>query len=193
MAMPMTSRMSPGSPARAPLMLAFLKDESASTALEFGLVGLPFLIMLFAIIETTTVYFASSTLENGTLEVARRIRTGQVQANEITETQFKNELCGHIAPLLHCDARLNVDVRTFDDFNDVDFIPAIDADGNLNMAFQFNPGAAGDVVLVRAFYVWDIVTPIMGHSLSNMAGGHRLLAASAAFRNEPFGDQNALN
>lgn len=180
-------------PHRAPgpchgLLRRYLADDRAAVAVEYGIVGLPFLVMLFAIIETTIVYFASTALENGLLEVSRRIRTGQIQADEISAEDFKNQLCAEVTPLIDCDANLYVDVRTFDDFDAVEFLPPIDENGNINMSFQFDPGNAGDVVLVRAFYVWDIVTPVIGAGLSNMAGSHRLLASSAAFRNEPFGD-----
>jgi hypothetical protein len=51
---------------------------------------------------------------------------------------------------------------------------------------NFQPGDAGDVVVVRAFYTWPMLTPTVGTTFSNMAGGKRLLEASIAFRNEPF-------
>jgi hypothetical protein len=53
--------------------------------------------------------------------------------------------------------------------------------------FTYDPGVGGDVVVVRTFYEWDIAAKLPKPiGLSNMANGARLLAATAAFRNEPF-------
>jgi hypothetical protein len=60
---------------------------------------------------------------------------------------------------------------------------------------SYTPGVGGDIVIVRAFYEWDLLAklPIMpvGNNhidtrLSNMPNGDRVLIATAVFRNEPF-------
>jgi hypothetical protein len=89
--------------------------------------------------------------------------------------------------LLQCDARLGIDVRVFDDFDDVNFPAAIDANGNMTGNFQYQTGGPSDIILVRVFYSWPMLTPFFGEAMSNMNGGARLITASAAFRNEPFG------
>ena len=50
----------------------------------------------------------------------------------------------------------------------------------------FNMGGAGDIIVVRAFYAWPVLTPTFGQSLVNMNGNSRLLTAAMAFKNEPF-------
>ncbi len=97
-------------------------------------------------------------------------------------------ICDYAEPLLDCSSGLYVDVRTFDDFGNTNFEDPLSG-GEVSTTFQFNPGVDGDVVLVRAFYVWDVKTPLLGAVLSNMNDNRRLLSASAAFRNEPFGNQ----
>jgi hypothetical protein len=89
--------------------------------------------------------------------------------------------------LLGCDARLGLDVRKYAGFGSVQFPPALDGDGNLSGNQTFDPGQPGDVVVVRAFYTWPMLTPTVGTQFTNMSGGHRLLEATIAFRNEPFG------
>lgn len=165
----------------------FIDDQKGTAAMEFAIVALPFFTLMFAALDFGLMRFATSTLENGISEAARQIRTGQVAANGITAQQFRAMVCENIELLLQCDQRLGVDVRVFDSFADVDFPAAIDANGNLTGAFQFQPGAPGDIVLVRVFYNWPMLTPIFGDAMSNMSGNGRLLSASAAFRNEPFG------
>ena len=88
--------------------------------------------------------------------------------------------------LLGCDGRLGIDVRKFNGFGGVILPAALDENGNLSGNMAFDPGTAGDVVVVRAFYTWPMLTPTVGMQFANMSGGHRLLEASMAFRNEPF-------
>ena len=42
------------------------------------------------------------------------------------------------------------------------------------------------VVLVRAFYTWQVFSPGLDWFLINMAGNYHLLSAASAFRNEPY-------
>lgn len=165
----------------------FRRNKGGMAAVEFAMVILPFFVMLFAILDTALVFFASTTLENGINGAARRIRTGQAQANNMTQQQFRTLVCNEISGLLDCDARLALDVRRFTGWGSVNLPAALDANGNLTGNFIFDPGGPSDVVVVRAFYSWPILTPSMQGSLSNMSGNHRLLTASIAFRNEPFG------
>ncbi|MCP5433020.1 MAG: pilus assembly protein [Alphaproteobacteria bacterium] len=171
---------------RAPRRL--LKDRRGSTAVEFGLVALPFLVMLFAIVESTLVFFNTLTLENGMTQVARLIRTGQVQAQGMSESQFRQVLCDEIKMLMSCNENLIIDVRKFQDFGDANSPSPTDGNGNITIQPQFNPGKDGEIIMVRMYYKYHIQTPVMEKYLSNAAGGVRLLATAAVFRNEPFGE-----
>ena len=122
------------------------------------------------------------------MEAARQVRTGQLQIAGGSQADFETVICDYAEPIIDCASGLYVDVRTFDDFGDTNFEDPLNG-GEVANNFQFNPGVDGDVILVRAFYVWNIKTPIMGAFLANMNDDRRLLSASAAFRNEPFGNQ----
>ncbi len=41
-------------------------------------------------------------------------------------------------------------------------------------------------MLVRAFYTWGVITPLLTPFLVNMSSNNHLIYAAAAFRNEPF-------
>jgi len=41
-------------------------------------------------------------------------------------------------------------------------------------------------VVVRAFYAWPIIVNGLGNNFTNLGNGDLLLAATSAFRNEPF-------
>lgn len=164
----------------------FSGDDEGSTAVEFAMIAGPFFALIFAVVESTMIFFGSVVLENGVLEVSRFIRTGQAQSGDMSASQFHDELCARINMMLDCDA-LTVDVQTFDNFGSVDFLNPIE-DGNFAVNPQFEMGNAGQIVLVRAFYEWDVFTPGVGFIMANMNNGtQRLLQASTAFRNEPFG------
>lgn len=164
----------------------FRKAQSGAAAVEFAIVALPFFFLLYAIIDVSLIFFASTTLENGIVAAARQIRTGQAQANNMTKEQFRGLVCGEISMMLGCDTRLGLDVRKFNGFSNVTFGAALDGNGNLSGNMKFEPGSPGDVIVVRAFYTWPMMTPTVGAQFVNMAGGHRLLEASIAFRNEPY-------
>jgi Flp pilus assembly protein TadG len=48
------------------------RDESGATAIEFGLVALPFFALMFAILETALLFLASQTLETASRTTTRR-------------------------------------------------------------------------------------------------------------------------
>lgn len=159
---------------------------SGSAIVEFALVGPAFMLLLFSILEIGIVFFAQSTLQHASNNLARLIRTGQVQSQSLTQTQVRQLVCNDVAPLIPCDNNLMVDVEAFSNFGGVVFPPPLNDDGQLQDMNNFQPGAACQVVLVRLFYAWNVFTPLLTPFLSNMAGNKHLLYAADAFRNEPF-------
>jgi Flp pilus assembly protein TadG len=163
------------------------RAESGSAALEFALIAPVFFLFLMGIIETGIIFFGNSTLQYAADDVARQVRTGQIQSANLTAAQFRTLVCNDIGPLLACDANLQIDVETFGNFSGASMTPPINANGNLNPALNnFNPGSACQVAVVRLFYTWHVITPLMQPLLGNLPGGNHLLTASGAFRNEPF-------
>ena len=164
----------------------FRRAEDGVGAVEFAIIAIPFFLLLYAVIDTSLVYFATQTLENGVSAAARQIKTGQAQAANMTSAQFRTLVCNQISMLLKCDAHLAIDVERFTSFSNVALPAALDGNGNLTGNFQFNMGGAGDIIVVRAFYAWPMLTPSFGTTMANMSGNSRLLTASFAFKNEPF-------
>lgn len=167
----------------------FRKAQGGAAAIEFGLLAAPFLFLLMAIFETGLMLFTEYVVENGVAKAARMIRTGQVQNEGITAAQFKEEICGNLLTYFDCEERLYVDVQSFTKFSDITTPNSISDDGELTedvtVNSNFEPGDPMDVVVVRAYYDWQLMTPGITY-LANLANGRRLLTASAAFRNEPF-------
>lgn len=162
--------------------------KKGSAAIEFAIVAPVFFLFLMGIIEVGTMYVANSILQKATDDAARYIRTGQAQAVNMTQSQFRTYLCSRITTLLACDSNLQIDVRDYStSYNSASYTSAIGSDGNLDATFnQYNIGTAGDVILVRVFYQWAPMTPLISPLLKNETNGKHMLTATAAFTNEPF-------
>jgi Flp pilus assembly protein TadG len=163
----------------------FRRNRRGSAAVEFALVAPVFFALLFAIIETAIIFFASQVLETITQDSARMIMTGQAQTAAYTQAQFKTYLCGRIPALFNC-ADVYIDVQSYPVFSNVVVADPIDGAKNFVSTMNYLPGGAGDIVVVRVFYQWPLFVTGLGYNIANLSGGKRLLTATAAFRNEPY-------
>jgi Flp pilus assembly protein TadG len=166
----------------------FLRDSSGAMAVEFAMVAAPLLFMLFAIIELALVFMVSSTLENATTEVARTIRTGAVQtAGGGSQTAFRNSICAKIGWMQSsCQTNLSVDVRTYAQFTNQNAPDPVSNKTFNAGSTTYSVGVQGDIVLVRSFYRWKLVSPFLTGGLERLSGGVTLLTAAATFKNEPY-------
>lgn len=164
----------------------FRRDQNGVTAIEFGLVAAPFLGLMMAILETALLFFAAQTLETAVSNAGRLIRTGQAQQQGFDADTFKQQVCSQVMELFDCDAGLFLDVRTYQTFDSVNLTKPVDGNGNLQTDFVYQPGHGSEIVVVRAFYEWPTFSKLLGLNFSNLANGNHLIAATAAFRNEPF-------
>lgn len=170
-------------------MAARLRHDSraGSAAIEFAMIAPVFFVLLMGTIEVGIMFFAQFTLQNAVDDEARQIRTGQVAASSVTQQEFRQAVCDKITPILGCDANLQIDVESYPSFGTANFTSPMTSsntlDPNLN---NFDPGTVCSVVLVRAFYTWNVVTPLLTPFMINMANNEHLITATAAFRNEPY-------
>lgn len=164
---------------------AFFADQQGAAAVEFSLVAVPFIGLLFGIIQTFLVFFAQQLLETAVNASSRLILTGQAQAQSLTQSQFASAVCSNLPILFNCN-NLMIDVEVAGSWTSANAGPptlTFDANGNVTNTWQYSPGNPGDIVVVRVMYQWPVfVAPLM----ANLAGGKRLIMASAAFQNEAF-------
>jgi Flp pilus assembly protein TadG len=170
------------------LLRRFRRNRRGSAALQFALVAPVFFALLFAIIETAIMFFASQLLETYTQETARVILTGQAQNTGYTQasflTYFQNNICSSI--LFNCK-NISVDVESYNSFGSINLASHIDSSNNFDTSgMNYCPGSAGQIVVVRLFYQWPLFVTGLGYNISNLSGNKRLLVATAAFQNEPF-------
>jgi Flp pilus assembly protein TadG len=171
-------------------LLAWAQARRGATAVEFALILLPFLVLMMGILEVAIMFFVASTLEAAVGESARLIRTGQFQADPQAVADpvgvFREEVGRRTFGMINLDDGLYFDVRTFSDFDSVNANSGLQDIISGNPPDTFDPGGAEEIVVVRAYYEWQIMTPLMAPIMANLGGDRRVVAASAAFRNEPF-------
>jgi Flp pilus assembly protein TadG len=163
-----------------------IERRDGTAAVEFALVAAPFLALVFAIMETALVFFAGQALETAVAQSARLVMTGQAQNGGFQASDFQQRVCSYVTGLFNC-ANIQVNVQKFSSFSSVTMLNPLNQNGTFNSSsLNYNPGGPGDIVVVQLFYQWPVYVSLLGLNLSNMAGGNRLLVATAAFRNEPY-------
>jgi Flp pilus assembly protein TadG len=175
-------------PARADRTGSLRRDRRGATAIEFALVALPLMALLIAVLEVTTTFFAQQVLETAAERGARLLMTGTVQKNNMTAADFKNKVCTYLPGFLKC-ARLVIDVDVATDFSLADTTaPAVtlDANGNPTGTRTFRLGSPGEIVIMKAMYVWDVQAGPLGFDLSTLSRGKRLLMTTSVFKAEQY-------
>jgi Flp pilus assembly protein TadG len=172
---------------RAPRWLRrFLRHQDGTSAVEFGLVALPFIALLFAIIETAIVFFAGQALEAAAADTSRLILTGQAQSQNLTASTFKTQVCNRLTALFDCNGGIYVDVKNYTNFSSANTTSPV-VNGTLNTSgMTFSPGGPSSIVVMRLYYQWPIYVSLLNAGISDLNGNKKLLVATAAFRNEPY-------
>jgi len=166
----------------------FAKAREGVAAVEFGLIALPFFLLTIGVAEVSLMGYAQASLNFAVSDTAREIRTGRAQEAGVTELEIHRELCDRTGALffVSCD-NLFLDVQRFASFADIDPNPVPIVNGELQSdLFGYNPGLASDIVVVRAYYRWNVITPLFERFFANANGGERILMSTMMFRNEPF-------
>lgn len=166
------------------------QNREGATAIEFGILALPFFTLIFGIIELAIVLFINSTLNHAVSEAGRQIRVGNFQACSGSSAElFKDLICAEMGGMSNCGERVRVDVKTASSFAGITLPAETDpADSTTPVANgSVDNTSGGDPVVARAIYYYPLALPPALTRLETVKGsGIRKLYASTAFRNEPF-------
>lgn len=195
-----------GAPAKAENCADFVHDRRGFAAVEFGLIALPFLLLIVAILEYSYGNFAQSRLDAVIQQTAREIMTGYVQNQQVggkplSAAQFRADiLCPKLPAIMSCND-LYVDVQDFDaptggaapattpyaNYVKADKsglkAPALD-----NAQNAYCIGGAKKYVVIRAVYPTPILTTaaLFPNYTTYKGRKTRLVTSTATFKNEPF-------
>lgn len=188
-----------------------LRRRDGAAAIEFALVVTPLMFMLFAIIEIGIIFVTNINLNNATLLLARRIRTGGIVAagSSVTSSSglvlsladFKTAICNNLlmVPSATCTTQLQVDIRTQNNFGSTAPSP-FSGKSFSNSALCYYSGQGGSIVEFKAYYLWPVATPILTSALvnattyksgsTNTSGNFYVLQSAEAFKIEPNNSGN---
>ena len=177
-------------PRRLRLVRRFRTADGGATAVEFGLVAVPFLALLFAIIETAMTFWATQVLETALATASRQLYTGtfQKQYTDATaaRTAFKSAVCANVRGVFNCNALVDVDVRKVTSFSSANLAPPI------NSAKQYDISSYGyvkpdrsEIAVVRASMQYPRFVSLPGPGTA-LANGKRLIVATNTFKTEPY-------
>jgi len=167
----------------------FRRNRRGSAVIEFAFIAPLFFLLLFAIIETAMVFFASQVLETGTQDSARLMYTNQAQSTAMTQAQFKSDLCARLSALFSCGG-IYVSVKAYAPGTTIPTSDLADpvASGVFTDPTTYTMPNACDTALVRAYFQWPLYVTKLGYDISNITKSgtkYKLLSATAAFRVEP--------
>jgi Flp pilus assembly protein TadG len=173
--------------AAARVLLRLRVDHTGSAVVAFALLLPAFLFLLMAIFQIGFVFIAGQVLENVTSDLGRFIRTGQAQQLAVSQADFRKRFCDEVAVFMTCtSSNPLIDVRVLPSFAPPPPAPPLNEQGEFTTAPSYQLGKAEEIVLVRVFYQYPVWLPLFGATFSDLPNGKRLLAAAAAFSNEPF-------
>lgn len=169
----------------------FKKDENGATAVEFAIVGGPFFLLVFAIIETSLLFFANQYLETVIDDVARLYRTGQI-ANISTKQDLKQELCRRVVAMFDCN-RIITQVDIAAEFRDLPDPPDPADPTNFNSVGAFAPPESFPpeicpvrILQLTASYEWPVYANYSAPLTTGGLGSNALINVTAVVRTENF-------
>jgi len=170
-------------------LFSWIRRNDGSVAVEFALISIPFIYCTVAIIELSMFFAATNMLEGGVNQSARMIRTGQLQSQSEMppEEAFREELCDNLYVLIRCaNVQIEVVAMPDDSFSSADdYQPAYNDDGDF-VPRDFDAGGAGDVVLIRAYYEYQLMTPMFAQIFSQNDDATIPIMSTVVMQSEPY-------
>lgn len=162
-----------------------IRDREGAAAVQFGLLAIPFLTLIFAILEVAFMFFIDSSLDAALQMTARQVRTGKASTENWSLATFKSKVCEKMTLAFDCENKLLVRTTAMADFSSVSYVSAVKG-GKMSVDESFATGESGDYMLIQAFLPFNSVLAFAGVDAHTMDDGSYALAAAALFRNEPF-------
>lgn len=179
---------------KSPMQRRLRKDRSGAAAVEFSMVVLPFLMLMFSIFEVGWFFYVNSIVDASVAEASRLIKTGQIQQmagsdDEKYDTIY-NTVCNILDDFGNCDTRLTIESQTYANFSELaaDNSAATCADAPPNMLdiIPFELGEERSIVRVRICFIYETINPAIGVNVSEPGTNKKRLISTMIFRNEPY-------
>lgn len=171
-----------------------------ATAIEFSILALPFMVLIFGILELAIVFFTTTSLQHNLTSNTRSIRVGVESSICGSIDDIKQEICNDLKTQ-GCMTKLNLNITrvnssqfnaaVLSQFQASSFTVDEDDDTiSFDNPEELATGIAGnEIVLVKAIYQHDLILPGELTRLGNFGlNSKRILTVTQAIRTEPFPD-----
>lgn len=177
-------------------------DRRGASAVEFGIVAFPLIMLILALAEMGFDFFCRSTLDVVAQKSARQIQIGTVQTNNLDVNGFKTMVCGYLPSFLSC-SNLVFNVQT---------VPTTSSFSAMTTAYtaqngltqyninppslnqgqnRFCPGQSNQFVVLQYLYAVPVITGYWLTSSVTLNGKSvRVVSTTQVFRNEAFTASN---
>jgi Flp pilus assembly protein TadG len=173
-------------------------DARGTTAVEFGLIAVPFFLLVMGIITIGMQYLTAHSLDQAVALASRQLRTGEAQKVGLTLGGFRQAVCNAAGAMITCDERLVVHVKSRSTFAELTPVTPCLTNGRLTPpegvaedGIRTRAGDASQAVVVSVCYEWDagfgpwqLIWNLL--SAPEADRGKPILSAATAFRSEPF-------
>jgi Flp pilus assembly protein TadG len=158
----------------------FRSNRAGTSAVEFAIIAAPFFAILLGTLELALIFIVNTGLSVATEALATQIRTGQVQAPGVAATSSsgvqldlndaKTQLCNQIQIVSSatCMQQLQIDVRSLTSFQNTSSTSPISGSTFNSSNLCFYSGNAGDVVEMRAYYLYPLIDPLLSYAFSSV-------------------------
>lgn len=166
-------------------VLPIIRSKDGAAAVEFSLLVMPFLIIIFGILDIALMFFVDGALDFALNKASREVRTGKASIEGWQLPKFKQRVCDDLALSFDCEDKLLVTTQVMHDFSSITLTNPV-KNRALVVKESFAAGDPGDYILIQAFLPWTSWLAPLGLETAHLEDGRYVLAATALFRNEPY-------
>ena len=163
------------------------RDKRGSAAVEFALVVPVLLAIILSTLEVGWIMVQSIMLDRALDITVRELRIGSF-ANP-TQAKMRDMVCDRAQILINCKTTLALELIPIlsPSSYPTDSARCVDRSSRIAPVLRFNAGARTQTIFVRACFVVEPITPMIGLStvLSLDASGAMRLVSTSGFINEP--------
>ncbi|WP_173088992.1 TadE/TadG family type IV pilus assembly protein [Devosia sp. 1635] len=165
----------------------FSRDATGASAVEFALVAPLLFAVLFATLEAGWTMLQTIMLDRALDISVRSLRIGSME--NPTHGALRDEVCDAAMILVDCNRNLILELIPVlnSESYPSDQARCVNRSSTVQPTVRFNAGQRSQTVFVRACFVVDPLTPLLGLGLAlpkDESGAYRIIGKTA-FANEP--------
>lgn len=171
-----------------PFLKRWLGDETGAVVADFAIMLPVFIMFMLSSAEMGLMAFRQTMLERGLDMAVRDLRLGLIESPD--HTKVKDRICTYAGFLPDCGNSIRLEMQPVN-LRSYTMLPAkaecVDKSEPINPVYNFTPGGANQLMVMRACIKIAPVFPTMGlgEQVAKDGNGDMSLFSVTAFVNEP--------